>query len=113
MMYRAAAEGSSFPVMLGWTSGPVGNIYHRLEQPSFRNFQNNDVLFIEIEGRWGGYVGRTDQSFFFGSAPEEYKIGMEMTIASFNQVQSAMKPGVTVGELIEAGIVKGLSLIHI
>ena len=107
-MYRAAAEGSSFPVMLGWTSGPVGNIYHRLEQPSFRNFQNNDVLFIEIEGRWGGYVGRTDQSFFFGSAPEEYKIGMEMTIASFNQVQSAMKPGVTVGDIIEAGIVKGM-----
>ena len=109
MMYRAAAEGGSFPVMLGWTSGPVGNIYHRLEQPSFRSFQNNDMLFIEIEGRWGGYVGRTDQSFFFGKASEEYKIGMDMTIESFNQVKAAMKPGVTVGELIEAGIVLGMN----
>jgi len=109
MMYRAAAEGGSFPVMLGWTSGPVGNIYHRLEQPSFRNFQNNDMLFIEIEGRWGGYVGRTDQSFFFGKATEEYKVGMDMTIESFNEVQAAMKPGVTVGELVEAGIVVGMN----
>ena len=104
----AAAAGGSFPVMLGWTSGPLGNIYHRLEQPSFRTQQPGDVLSIEIEGRWGGYVGRTDQSFTVGSAHPDYVDSMHLTFESFNRVAAAMRPGVRVEELIEAGHVEGM-----
>ncbi len=108
MQFTAAAAGGSFPVMLGWTSGPLGNIYHRLEQPSFRTQQPGDVLSIEIEGRWGGYVGRTDQSFTVGSAHPDYVDSMHLTFESFNRVAAAMRPGVRVEELIEAGHVEGM-----
>ena len=108
MQFAAAAAGGSFPVMMGWTSGPMGGNYHRLEQPSFRDQQEGDVLSIEIEGRWGGYVGRTDQSFTVGPATADYTEGMKLTFASFNRVVEAMRPGVRIEELIEAGHVEGI-----
>jgi len=108
MQFVAAASGGSFPVMVGWTSGPMGGGYHRLEQPSFRSQQPGDVLSLEIEGRWGGYVGRTDQSWTVGTASQDYIDGMHLTFESFNNVVAAMKPGATVAELIEAGHVEGM-----
>ncbi len=60
MMYTSAIEGGSFTPMFGWASGPLGNMYHRVEQPSFRKFKTGDVLSVEIEGRWGGYIAQIE-----------------------------------------------------
>ena len=109
MMYVNAAAGGSFTPMFGWTSGPLGNTYHRLEQPTFRKFQMGDVFIAEIEGRWGGYAAQIDETFSIGRAAQDLKDGMKLAWESYNHVFEALKPGVTVGELIQAGEVKGMS----
>ncbi len=109
MMLTTAKEGGSFTPMFGWSSGPLGNTYHRVELPSLRRFQTGDFLGIEIEGRWGGYVAQIDQAFYFGAAPGDLKDGMQLIYESYNRVVEAMKPGVTVGELLSVGEVKGMN----
>jgi Xaa-Pro aminopeptidase len=108
IMYANAAAGGSFPPMIGWISGPLGNTYHRLEQPSFRTFQPGDVLVAEMEGKWGGYAAQVDQTFSIGAADQDLKDGMKLAWESFDRVLEAMKPGVTVGELVKAGRVVGM-----
>ena len=68
MLFANADAGGSFQPMFGWISGPLGDTYHRVEQPSFRNLQTGDILSMEIEGRWGGYVAQIDQTFAIGPA---------------------------------------------
>jgi len=109
MVFANADAGGSFQPMFGWISGPLGNTYHRIEQPSFRTFNAGDVLAIEIEGRWGGYVAQIDQEFSMGPAHQDLKDGMKLTFEAFDRVFEALKPGVTVGELIEAGKVTGMN----
>jgi Xaa-Pro aminopeptidase len=109
MLFANADAGGSFQPMFGWISGPLGNTYHRVEQPSFRNLVRGDVLSIEIEGRWGGYVAQIDQTFSIGPAPADLQEGMKLTLESFNRVFAALKPGVTVGELIDRGKVAGMN----
>ena len=108
MLFANADAGGSFQPMFGWISGPLGNTYHRVEQPSFRSFETGDVLSIEIEGRWGGYVAQIDQTFSIGTAHPDLRDGMKLAYESFDRVFESMKPGVTVGELIDAGQVKGM-----
>jgi Xaa-Pro dipeptidase len=102
-MYQAAiAAGGSLPNMFGWVSGPFGHCYHRLEQPAHRQMESGDYIYVEIEGRWGGYVAQLDQSVTLGDvpawAPEAHKIAVEC----FWDVVHAMRPGATFGELKEA-----------
>ena len=102
-MYQAAiAAGGTMPIMFGWTSGPFGNAYHRIEQPTHRVIESGDCLTVEIEGRWGGYVAQLDQSMTFGDvpswAPDAHKVAAEC----FWDIVNVMKPGVGFGELVEA-----------
>ena len=73
MMYASAEAGGSFAPMFGWATGPLGQPYHRLEQPSLRNFQTGDVFNIEIEGRWGGHISQIDQTLIIGPASQDLK----------------------------------------
>lgn len=109
-MIRANAKaGGSMMPMFGWISGPLGNTYHRVEQPSLRSFQVGDVLDVEFEGRWGGHVAQLDQEFSLGPAVQDLKDGMQLTFESFNRVFAALKPGITVGEILKIGEVQGMN----
>ena len=109
MLYANADANGSFQPMFGWISGPLGNTYHRLEQPSFRTFQQGDVLAIEIEGRWGGYIAQIDETFSIGPAHPDLRDGMKLAWESFNRVFAALKPGVRVAELLEIGHVTAMN----
>lgn len=109
MLYAGADAGGSMPVMFSWISGPLGNIYTRLEQPSFRNLKTGDVLILEIEGCWAGYFGQIDQDFSIGPAHQDFKDGNKLAWESFNRALEALKPGVTVGELFEAAQLTGMN----
>jgi Xaa-Pro aminopeptidase len=109
MLKASAAAGGSMPIMIGWISGPLGNTYTRLEQPTFRKLAAGDVLALEIEGRWAGYIGQLDQQFSIGPAHQDLKDGMELAYESFNRVLVALKPGVTVGELVKVAEVSGMN----
>jgi Xaa-Pro dipeptidase len=106
MMYENAAAGGSFTPMFGWISGPRTAPYHRLEQPSFRTFDEGDMLSVEIDGRWGGYIAQIDQTVTLGKAHPETADANKRAIESFHRVMQILKPGVTVRELIEAGYEK-------
>lgn len=102
-MYQAAiAAGSSMPLMFGWTSGPFGGAYHRVEQPTHRSMQSGDYLTVEIEGRWGGYVAQLDQSVTFGDVPSWAPDAHKAAVECFWDIVQVMRPGATFGELQEA-----------
>ena len=109
MMYANAVAGGSFTPMFGWISGPLGDTYHRLEQPSFRKLALGDVLSFEIEGRWGGYVAQIDQTFSIGPAQQDLRDGMKLAIDAFNRVLERLKPGVAVRELVEVARMSGMN----
>jgi len=103
-MYQAAiAAGGSMPMMFGWTSGPFGEAYHRIEQPTHRTMQSGDYLTIEIEGRWGGYTAQLDQSVTFGEVPSWAEDAHKAAVECFWDIVKVLKPGATFGELQEAG----------
>jgi Xaa-Pro dipeptidase len=106
MMYENAVAGGSFTPMFGWISGPRTAPYHRLEQPSFRSFEEDDMLSVEIDGRWGGYIAQIDQTMTLGKAHPETIDANERAIESFERVMRILKPGVTIRELIDAGYEK-------
>ena len=108
MLYTAAAEGGSLPPMIGWSSGPLGATYHRVEVPTFRSLQQGDVLAVEIEGRWGGYIAQLDQTFSLGPAHEDLRDGMKLACESYDRAMERMKAGVSVGELLDASAVSGM-----
>jgi Xaa-Pro aminopeptidase len=109
MKFANADAGGSFDPMFGWISGPLGHTYHRVEQPSFRALQPGDVVSIEIEGRWGGYIAQLDETFSVGPAHQDLKDGLKLAWESFDRTFAACKPGATIGDLIEAGQVKGMN----
>jgi Xaa-Pro aminopeptidase len=110
MLLTHAVEGGSFQPMVGWISGPLGNTYHRVEVPSFRTLRTGDIIAAEIEGRWGGYIAQLDQQFSIGPASQDLRDGMKLTWECYNRAIELMKPGVTVGELLDkAGMVKGMN----
>ncbi|HZS00904.1 MAG TPA: M24 family metallopeptidase [Chloroflexota bacterium] len=99
-MYQAAiAAGGSMPIMFGWTSGPFGAAYHRIEQPTHRHVQSGDYLAVEIEGRWGGYTAQLDQSVTFGDVPVWARDAHAAAVECFWDIVQTMRPGVTFGEL--------------
>jgi len=109
MMFANADAGGSFSPMFGWASGPNGHtLHHRVEQPTFRVFSDGDVLLVEIEGRWGGYIAQIDQTAAIGSARPELHDAIKLTFEAFDRVLDRLKPGVTVRELIAAARVTGL-----
>jgi Xaa-Pro aminopeptidase len=108
MMFANADAGGSFTPMFGWICGPFGSVYHRVEQPSFRKLATGDVLSIEIEGRWGGYIAQIDETYSIGPAHQDLKDGMQLAWEAFDRVLASLKPGVTVRELLGAGAVRGM-----
>jgi Xaa-Pro aminopeptidase len=108
MLFANAAAGGSFTPMLAWISGPLGSAYHRLEQPTFRSLQDGDVLVVEIEGRWGGHIAQIDQAFAIGRAHGDLRDGMALACEAFDRAVARLGPGVTVGEVMDAGCLTGM-----
>jgi Xaa-Pro dipeptidase len=108
MMFANAKAGGSFHPMVGWVSGPQSRPYHRIEQPTFRKLNHGDLISVEVEGIWGGYHSQLDQTMAIGDAPPEMFEAMKHVWDVFNDVVAAMKPGVTVGELMDIADRKGL-----
>jgi Xaa-Pro dipeptidase len=109
MMYANAKAGGSFTPMVGWISGPLDAPYHRLEQPTFRTLEPGDVIGVEVEGRWGGYIAQIDQTLFVGQPPAALGEGTKLACEAFDRVLDKIAPGVRMGELIEAATLSGLA----
>jgi Xaa-Pro dipeptidase len=99
MMCANAKAGGSFTPMFGWISGPQGNPYHRIQQPTFRKFADRDILSVEIEGRWGGYIAQIDQSLVVNEADDGLDDAMKLAYEAFNRTLELLRPGTTMQEL--------------
>ncbi|MGA2393735.1 MAG: M24 family metallopeptidase [Candidatus Lustribacter sp.] len=102
MMYASAEAGGTFTPMIGWVSGPRTAPYHRLEQPTTRAFGEDDILSVEVEGRWGGHIAQLDQTCSLGKAHPETLDAHQRAIEAYDRVMTILKPGITVRELIAA-----------
>lgn len=101
MMYTHAALGGTATPMIGWQSGPRRGVRHRIEQPTFRVLCPGDLIVVEIDGRWGGYIAQIDSTFTIGPSHRETRDAFAVALDAFNRVVEKMKPGVTVRELME------------
>jgi Xaa-Pro aminopeptidase len=108
MMYTNAVYGGTFTPMFGWVTGRPGDMWHRVEQPTLRTLELGDMMLIEIDGRYGGYIAQIDSMFTMGPAGRQTKDAFELAVESFNRVVEHMKPGVTVAELVEVARVDGM-----
>jgi Xaa-Pro dipeptidase len=106
MMLANAEAGGTFTPMFGWVSGPREAPYHRVEQPTTRSFQAGDMLSLEVDGRWSGYIAQIDQTLTLGKAHPETVDAHKRSVEAFERVMAILKPGVTVRELIAAGLQK-------
>jgi Xaa-Pro dipeptidase len=104
MMLANAEAGGTFTPMFGWVSGPRAAPYHRVEQPTTRSFQAGDMLSLEVDGRWSGYIAQIDQTLTLGKAHPETVDAHNRSVEAFERVMAILKPGVTVRELIAAGL---------
>ncbi|MGA2392189.1 MAG: M24 family metallopeptidase [Candidatus Lustribacter sp.] len=108
MMFANAKAGGSFHPMVGWVSGPQSKPHFRIEQPTFRSLRHGDVVAVEVEGIWGGYHAQLDQTLAIGDAPPHMFEAMQLVWDAFDDVVAAMKPGVTVGTLMDIADRKNL-----
>lgn len=108
MMFANADAGGSFPPMVGWTSGPPGHRNNRVEQPTFRTLEHGDLITLEIEGRWGGYISQVDQAIAIGEAHADLISAMDFNYEVFNHALAAIRPGVTVRELAASAEIEGM-----
>jgi Xaa-Pro dipeptidase len=102
MMYANAKAGGTFPAQIGWCSGPQGRAFHRIAQPTFHKLERGDAMLLEIEGRWGGYIGQIDQTIVVGPPTQDLAAAMNLTFEAFDRVYAALKPGARVADLIAA-----------
>src|SRR5262249_7272286 len=93
------SAGGSMPAMLGWFSGPFGREILRLEQATHRKLRNGDYFAVEIEGRWGGYIGQIDRSMTIGAVPDWAQEACRMAGECLSTVIDRVAPSVTFGEL--------------
>src|SRR5579871_2364254 len=71
MLEANLRAGGSYPVVLAWTGGPAGHMYHRIEQATqTRKVQAGDMYMPEVIGRYAGYHAQIDPTVVVGDVPQ-------------------------------------------
>jgi len=107
MLWEQVANGGDMPTLLSWLSGPWGGVSQRLLQATPRLLQKDDMIFNEIESRYGGYCAQQVQPMCVGQAPQDVLDMFEWQGEAFEAVRGIMKPGTTFDELLEAAKIVG------
>jgi Xaa-Pro aminopeptidase len=71
MLWDQVASGGDMPTLLSWLSGPWGRASQRLLRATTRVLEKDDMIFNEIESRYGGYCAQQVQPMCVGQAPRE------------------------------------------
>ena len=107
MLWEQVANGGDMPTLLSWLSGPWGGVSQRLLQATPRLLRKNDMIFNEIEARYGGYCAQQVQPMCVGQAPEDVLEMFDWQGEAFEAVREIMKPGTTFDELLDAAQIVG------
>ncbi|CAO4140102.1 M24 family metallopeptidase [Methylorubrum aminovorans] len=63
--------------------------------PSLRPLQSGDLISIEAEARWAGYVAQNTHPVFLGRAPDIYKELFHRQQEAIERCYEALRPGAT------------------
>lgn len=100
-MVSAMIEGGGeLPTMILWSAGwpqPPSNHY----VPSRRKFHTGDMVCVEAEARWGGYIAQNTQPLFVGKAPAVYHEMFELQQEVLAATYENLRPGKTIGDLVQ------------
>jgi len=107
MLWEQVAHGGDMPTMISWLSGPWGRVSQRVLQATQRVLQRDDMIFNEIESRYGGYCAQQVQPMCLGRIPQDVADMFEWQGEAFENVRQIMKPGTTFDELLEAAKIVG------
>ena len=99
-------QGSDIPTMILWSAGwpqLSGNHY----MPTSRLLQAGDMLLLEIEARWGGYIGQVTQPAFLGPIPQIYEDLWAVQQEAVARCYEVLRPGSTIGDILTAAAKAG------
>ncbi|HWK63253.1 MAG TPA: M24 family metallopeptidase [Eoetvoesiella sp.] len=98
MLASMIEAGGEIPTMILWSAGwpqPPSNAY----MPTRRPLQAGDMIQVEAEARWAGYVAQNTQPFFIGKAPDEYRRMFIRQQEAIAVCYDLLRPGETIGNL--------------
>lgn len=101
MLADMIENGGEIPTMILWSAGwpqPPSNQYF----PTGRKLASGDMISIECEARWAGYIAQVTQPLFIGKAPEEYHRMFALQQQAVAACYDKLRPGSTVGDVINA-----------
>ena len=101
MLASIIESGGDLPSMILWSAGwpqPPSNSY----QPTRRKLRQGDMVLVEAEARWGGYIAQVTQPMFIGRAPSEYHTMFARQQEATQRAYELLKPGETVGAIAAA-----------
>jgi len=101
MIASMVESGGELPTMILWSAGwpqPPSNQY----MPSGRKLCAGDMITVEAEARWAGYVAQNTQPVFLGEAPAEYREMFSLQQEAVARCYELLRPGSTVGEVAAA-----------
>lgn len=99
-IYAMIKRGSELPVHYNWVSGPEST--RTLSRPSHRVLQLGDRIEDELEASWMGYRSQGVQPVWVGKCDPIFHDLIQVQRDVFNGILEALRPGVTVGELLHA-----------
>jgi Xaa-Pro aminopeptidase len=70
---------------------------------SDRPFQKGDMVCTEFNARFRGYYGQVGRTFVVGKATDVQRRSYETAVQAYRAMAGKLKPGVTAGELFDAG----------
>lgn len=101
MVGRMIELGSQPANMLMWGAGPDGE--HTLVPfPTARKLADGDIVFVEVESRWKGYLGQVTQMGVVGTPPAHLVEMFDVVRKTIGRMQELLTPGSTLGAVVEA-----------
>lgn len=99
MVQTMLANGGELPTLFFLSAG--ADIFNSSFVPTDYRLQNGDRLINEIEAKYGGYAAQAVSPMVLGAPSEAYQEMIDLSLACFNAILHAMKPGVTFGWLFD------------
>lgn len=92
--------GSEYTLHCNWISGP--SPARTLTRPTYRNLERGDIILNEIESSWNGYRAQGIQPICVETCDPMYAQLLDLQVRVFHDLIEKLKPGTTVGELVDA-----------
>jgi Xaa-Pro aminopeptidase len=92
------ANGGDYPSMTHWGAGAGVPWASRIAP--HRPLRAGDMINMELEAKYGGYIAQTVQAACLGKIPPELKEAFDASVRVFDELVKFMRPGVSFREVV-------------